>query len=258
MDSKKFYDKLRGSSIYPTIPQSAVVALDAIIQRCLFHKVKLDEVAYIMATAKHEVGANLIPRRETMNYSVEGLLKTFPRNRISTAEVQRLGRKAGEPALSQSRQAEIANTVYQNRYGNGNKASGDGWRYRGGGFPQTTFKDNFAKVGKIVGFDLVKYPEKITDLNIAVAALVDGMVFGIYTNKKLSDYDLPKQYTPARAIVNADVAKNGAAIAKDANIFRNALQHAGYSENASTVAQNDVNVNLLTKIIELIRKVFNK
>jgi len=37
----------------------------------------------------------------------------------------------------------IANRAYGNRYGNGGVESGDGWRYRGRGMTQLTFKDNY-------------------------------------------------------------------------------------------------------------------
>ena len=53
----------------------------------------------------------------------------------------------------------IANRVYANRYGNGDEASGDGWRFRGSGYKQLTFRDNYRRIGLIVGIDLVARPE---------------------------------------------------------------------------------------------------
>lgn len=53
----------------------------------------------------------------------------------------------------------IANRVYANRYGNGDEASGDGWRYRGSGYKQLTFRNNYRDIGAVIGFDLVTWPE---------------------------------------------------------------------------------------------------
>jgi len=41
---------------------------------------------------------------------------------------------------------KLANVVYGGRYGNNN--SGDGWKYRGRGYVQLTFKDNYSACGK--------------------------------------------------------------------------------------------------------------
>lgn len=53
----------------------------------------------------------------------------------------------------------IANRVYANRLGNGNEASGDGWRYRGSGYKQLTGRSNYREIGGIVNLDLKGNPE---------------------------------------------------------------------------------------------------
>lgn len=59
-----------------------------------------------------------------------------------------LSLKASELIKSTPRDQNIANFVYADKYGNGNEASGDGWRFRGSGLIQLTFKDNFRMVNK--------------------------------------------------------------------------------------------------------------
>ncbi len=53
----------------------------------------------------------------------------------------------------------IANRVYANRLGNGNEASGDGFRYRGSGYKQLTGRSNYRDIGAIVKMDLEGHPE---------------------------------------------------------------------------------------------------
>lgn len=63
----------------------------------------------------------------------------------------------------------LANFVYANRGGNGDKSSGDGWRYRGRGLFQLTFKDNYRLAGDALNLPLAADPDLVT--TPAVAAL---------------------------------------------------------------------------------------
>lgn len=64
----------------------------------------------------------------------------------------------------------IANRVYANRNGNGDEASGDGWRFRGMGAIQLTGRANYSKASGRSNIDLVSNPEQV--LTPAVGARV--------------------------------------------------------------------------------------
>jgi putative chitinase len=70
--------------------------------------------------------------QENLNYSAEGLCKTFPSHFSGLDEATAY---AHNPE-------KIANRVYSNRMGNGDESSGDGWLYRGQGVIQLTGKQN--------------------------------------------------------------------------------------------------------------------
>jgi len=105
-------------------------------------------VAAFLAQIAHE--SDFKPRSENLNYSVEGLLKTFGRHRISRADCILYGRLPPRPANQQA----IANTIYGGAYGRkhlGNTEQGDGWRFRGTGPLQVTGRDNFTRFAAFVG-----------------------------------------------------------------------------------------------------------
>jgi len=89
-------------------------------------------IAAFVAQCAHESG-EFTMIKENLNYRWESLRRTFPKY-FPTEELAR--QYAQKPEA-------IANKVYANRMGNGDEASGDGYRYSGRGLIQLTGKDNY-------------------------------------------------------------------------------------------------------------------
>lgn len=62
----------------------------------------------------------------------------------------------------------LAYFVYSGRNGNGDEKSGYGWKYRGRGLMQLTFRDNYAAFAKDTGVDAVNHPELLEQPKVAV------------------------------------------------------------------------------------------
>lgn len=106
--------------------------------------------AHFIAQILHE--SNLLKAvEENLNYSAQGLLKTFPR-KFSKIEAQMY---ANQPML-------IANRVYANKGGNGGEDTGDGWKYRGRGLIQVTLKNNYKQLSEDWGVDAITNPSLLT------------------------------------------------------------------------------------------------
>lgn len=104
----------------------------------------------------------------------------------------------------------------------GNTQPGDGARYRGRGFVQITWKNNYARyrdqVKKLFGVDILADPNKAMVPEVAAFIMVDGMSKGTFTGKKLPDYFNAKttDWRNARRTVNGvDKADQIASIAKE-------------------------------------------
>lgn len=122
-----------------------------------------DDIAMFIAQVGHESGgfARLV---ENLNYTPAGLVATFGK-RVTQYQADMLGRAAGRSA----RQEAIANLVYGGRLGN--KAAGDGWRYRGRGLIQITGLDNYRRCGGALKLDLVSTPDLLaSDIHAARSA----------------------------------------------------------------------------------------
>lgn len=107
-------------------------------------------LSHFLSQCAHESG-NFKFLRENLNYSADGLRKIFPKY-FPTLEA----------ANKYARQPEkIANKVYGSRMGNGDEASGDGFKFRGRGYIQLTGKDNYAAFDKFVDDDIMADPDLV-------------------------------------------------------------------------------------------------
>ena len=91
----------------------------------------------------------------------ENLFYTTP-ERIRAVWPSRF-RNAEEAAPFARNPKALANRVYAHRNGNGDEASGDGWRYRGRGLFQLTGRANYAAAGRGVGRPYEAEPERVAE-----------------------------------------------------------------------------------------------
>lgn len=118
---------------------------------------------HFMAQIEHESGLKLV--RENMYYkTIEGLRETFksPFAGKSDSFVRQYLRNP----------EKCANYVYANRNGNGSEASGDGWKYRAGGYIGVTGRGNYLVLSKDTGIDFVGNPDlMLEEVNSLISAL---------------------------------------------------------------------------------------
>lgn len=110
-------------------------------------------IAAFVAQCSHE-SAGFTALSENLNYSADGLRKIFPKYFPSA-----------EMAQAYHRQPEkIANRVYSSRMGNGDEASGEGYKFRGRGLIQLTGKSNYSRCSQFLFEDdtLIRMPDVLT------------------------------------------------------------------------------------------------
>ncbi|WAJ27130.1 glycoside hydrolase family 19 protein [Antarcticirhabdus aurantiaca] len=118
--------------------------------------------------------------------------------------------------------------AYEGRRDLGNTTAGDGRRFRGRGFVQITGRRNYTDWAKRLGVDLVGNPDLAEQRPIAARILVEGMMLGTFTGRKLGDYvaGTKVDYREARRVVNG--TDKAELIAGHARQFEVALDGAGY------------------------------
>ena len=145
-------DKLKG-----VIPDGVIAQIDSVKEK--FEINTALRLAHFLAQCGHESG-NFKLTQENLNYSGKGLLGTFPKYFTTETAI-----------LYERKPEKIANVVYANRMGNGDKTSGDGYKFRGRGYIQLTGHDNYAAFGKAIGEDILASPDLVaTKYPLASAA----------------------------------------------------------------------------------------
>lgn len=106
-------------------------------------------LAHFLSQCAHESG-NFRLTEENLNYSSKGLLGVFPKYfNATTADLY-----ARKPE-------KIANIVYASRMGNGDKSTGDGWKFRGRGYIQLTGRNNYVEFSKAINEDMTMSPDTV-------------------------------------------------------------------------------------------------
>jgi putative chitinase len=127
-----------------------------------------ERAAHFFGQTAHETG-DFALFSENLNYSAAGLDKIFGKYFPDKLEDQ----YARQPM-------KIANRVYANRMGNGDEASGDGWKYRGRGALQLTGKSNYKAFS-----DYLKKPEIMENPDLVANEYAFESAIFFFDNNKL-------------------------------------------------------------------------
>lgn len=185
--------------------QSAIDGAKYLVKMCIKHDLSITEAAYVLATAKHETAHTMMPIEEyghRVNYDY-GKWRT---NNKGQRYCYTSGKR--DKAYLESQHPHL---------------------YYGRGYVQITWLDNYERLGKVIGRDIVTNPHvMITDREASADVMIVGMVKGLFTGKSLKSYisDTHADYNGARAIINPKDYKTYAPIASTAYQFEAALRKA--------------------------------
>jgi putative chitinase len=145
------------ASLSTKVPAPVMLEVQSIVDR--FNMTNPLRLAHFLAQAAHESG-NFKFLKENLNYSSDSLLKVFPKYFKDKATADKYARNP----------EKIANRVYASRMGNGDEASGEGFKFRGRGYIQLTGKDNYKAFSNFIGEDCVANPDLVSDKYPLVSA----------------------------------------------------------------------------------------
>jgi putative chitinase len=168
-------------AICPNLKQERADELAKLMSKS-FPKYEINTPARIQAfisQVAHETGEFTI-KTESMNYTTPARLCAIWPSRFNMD-----GSKGKSNANHYIKnQEKLANLVYANRMGNGDSASGDGFRYRGGGFMQLTGKESYAAYAKYIGKEVGETADLVRGTD---EYALDSACWEFAIDKKLND-----------------------------------------------------------------------
>ena len=113
----------------------------------------VQRVTTFLGQVAHE-SSHMNRLQENMNYSRSRLRTVWPSRFPDPESTEKYGNNP----------ERLGNKVYANRMGNGPEQSGDGFLYRGRGLLQVTGRNNYAKMGGLIGLpSLLEMPDHLIE-----------------------------------------------------------------------------------------------
>lgn len=168
--------------------------VNAVLQECCKQGIKngYAKIGILAVVAKE---CNFVPRNESFKYTVSRLRQVFPTKTAAYTDYQLQDIVSSEETL--------ANFLYGGRYGN---AKDEGFKFRGRGFIQITFKANYELASGDTGEDLVSNPDRLNAVDIASKAAVKYIVRRTGGLGLLNSF--VDQATANRTVSSAVIGKN--------------------------------------------------
>lgn len=201
MDRRIFFAGLRHAVFGGRLSEGQVAGIEAVLTRFSARGWSDPRwLAYMLATAHHETGGTMQAVRETFAADDDE----------AVARLERAFRAGKLPTVT---------TPYWRR-------DAAGRSYYGRGLVQITHRENYARMSRVVGHDLVAEPDLALRLDVAATILVVGMTEGLFSGARLADYfvGIKADWQGARNIVNG--RDRAARIAAKAQIFDAAIRVA--------------------------------
>lgn len=195
-------------------------------------------VASILSIVSKESG--FIPKSESLYYTAPERLRAIFGNEFPTVE-------SAKPYVKN--EIATANKVYGGEYGN--NTAGDGYKYRGRGFNQLTYKSAYKFYGDKIGVDLVNNPDLLNNPSVAADVMLEFFIesfktapknkLALYKSTGINDFKTLADSVGAFYHANAGWGHSVAEIKKDTTGGRALAVSRStglYAKIANTVSEN--------------------
>lgn len=176
MNQASFFNSIRANIFGGHLSQTQVDGINALLDAWANHGgTDLRALAYVLGTVYHEAGSGFKPVREgfakSTDEAIQHVTALFDAHKIKT---------------------------------NYALPADNGQSYFGRGFVQITWKGNYEAFQTILKIPLVANPDLALQTQVSAEIAIIGMMRGVFTGKKLTDYfnDHEADYVNARRIIN--------------------------------------------------------